>query len=77
MLLERPNEELQYQVKLAKNLDVEDAIKYLKTIFWIYANNDRYNYSADQYQTMVREKRTFLPALTKQGQYWSWVCGML
>jgi hypothetical protein len=48
ILLELPKDEIDRQTKLDKSLDVEDAIKYLKTIFWVYANNNKYNYTADQ-----------------------------
>ena len=40
--------------KLNKTQDVDDAVSYLKDIFWTYANNERYNYSRDQYHDAVR-----------------------
>ncbi len=33
--------------------DVDDAVTYMKGIFWTYANNQRYNYSREQYQSAV------------------------
>ena len=51
--LELPYEKLQYETKLAKNIEVEDAITYLKTMFWIYAKSDRYNMTQDQYVSQV------------------------
>jgi hypothetical protein len=37
--IELPAEEIRRQTKREKNLDVEDAIRYLKTIFWVYGNS--------------------------------------
>ena len=51
--LELPSEELRRETKLAKNQDVEDAIKYLKTIFWVYANSERFNFTEDQFKQQV------------------------
>ena len=53
-MLELPREEEQHQLKIEKNADVDNAIKYLKTIFWHYANNvQKYNYTRDQYRDTV------------------------
>ena len=51
--LELPSEELRRETKLAKNQDVEDAIRYLKTIFWVYANSERFNFTEDQFKQQV------------------------
>ena len=51
--LELPSEKLEYETKLAKNVDVEDAVKYLKSMFWIYATSDRFNLTQDQYVAQV------------------------
>jgi hypothetical protein len=59
ILLELPGEELKRQTKLDKTKDVEDAIKYLKNIFWLYANSNRYNYSAEQFESAVFLARHF------------------
>ena len=55
-MLELPEEEVRRQTKLDRSLDVEDAVKYLKSIFWVYANNDKFNYTVDQYQAAVKEQ---------------------
>ena len=51
--IELPAEELRYQTKLAKNEDMEDAIRYLKTIFWVYGNSDRFNFTREDYIAQV------------------------
>lgn len=52
--LELPMEEDKYQLKLEKNKDVDNAVDYLKTIFWQYANNQqKYNYSRNEFRETV------------------------
>jgi len=54
MLLERPHEEDLHDEKIKRNKDVDDAINYLKKIFWHYANNERkYNYTQDEFRKQV------------------------
>ena len=53
--LEYPREESQHKLKKEKNVDVDKAVAYLKTIFWQYANNqNKYNYTRDQFKEVVR-----------------------
>ena len=52
--MELPAEELRYEEKRNKTGDVNDAIDYLKSIFYHYATNlDRYNYTRDDYRKAV------------------------
>lgn len=52
--LELPREESEHKLKKEKNVDVENAVNYLKTIFWHYANNkQKYNYTRDQFSETV------------------------
>jgi len=54
IVLERPDEEKRHEEKILKNKDVDNAINYLKTIFWHYANNEqRYNYSQEVFKETV------------------------
>ena len=49
ILLELPLEEEMKVGKQSKTKDVDDAVDYLKSIFWIYANNQRFNFSRAEY----------------------------
>ena len=52
--LELPDEEEKKKLKLEKNIDVDNAVNYLKTIFWQYANNEKkYNYTRDEFRQTV------------------------
>ena len=52
--LELPMEEENYKLKLEKNKDVDNAVEYLKSIFWQYANNEqKYNYSRNEFRQVV------------------------
>ena len=54
--LEKPNEEKQRNLKVEKTAEVHDAVAYLKTTFWQYATNeDRFNYTKDEFFTAVSE----------------------
>ena len=55
IMLELPNEEDLRIGKLNKTQDVDDSIEYLKSIFWIYANNQRFNLSKEGYKDQVKE----------------------
>ena len=57
IMLELPNEEDLRIAKLNKTQDVEDSVEYLKSIFWIYANNQRFNLSKEAYTDQVKEER--------------------
>ena len=45
MLIELPAEEIRRQTKLTKNLDVDDAVKYLRKTFWRYLTDERSNFT--------------------------------
>lgn len=51
--LELPYEELQHEIKKEKSKDVDKAIEYLKSIFWHYATNERYNFSQPEFRDAV------------------------
>ncbi len=51
--MELPIEEERRNTKLTKSQDVEDAVTYLKNVFWIYANDDRYDLTPDEYRNKV------------------------
>ncbi len=51
--MELPAEEERRTTKLTKSQDVEDAVTYLRNIFWIYANDDRYNLGPNEYREKV------------------------
>ncbi len=54
--IERPYEEKLYEVKMNKTKEVDAAIRYLKKIFWHYANNEeRYNFTQEQFSEQVRK----------------------
>jgi hypothetical protein len=53
ILFELPVEESQRQLKLNKTQDVNDAAVYLRTIFWDYANNPKYNLTPDDFEAKV------------------------
>jgi hypothetical protein len=53
ILMELPAEEERRTTKLTKSQDVEDAVTYLRNIFWIYANDDRYNLGPNEYREKV------------------------
>jgi hypothetical protein len=57
ILLEQPYEEEMRIAKQNKTRDVDEAVTYLKGIFWTYANNERYNYSKEEYHDAVSLKR--------------------
>ena len=51
---ELPTEEEKFKLKLEKNKDVDNAVNYLKTIFWQYANNkNKYNYTRNDFRQVV------------------------
>ena len=56
-MLELPNEEDLRIGKQNKTQDVDDSVEYLKSIFWIYANNQRFNLSKEAYKDQVKEAR--------------------
>ncbi len=45
ILIELPAEEIRRQTKLTKNLDVDDAVLYLRETFWRYLNSGDRNYT--------------------------------
>ena len=57
IMLELPNEEDLRIGKQNKTQDVDDSVEYLKSIFWIYANNQRFNFSKEAYKDQVKEAR--------------------
>ena len=57
IMLELPNEEDLRIGKQNKTQDVDDSVEYLKSIFWIYANNQRFNFSKEAYTDQVKEAR--------------------
>ena len=59
--MELPAEEERRTTKLTKSQeDVEDTVTYLKNVFWIYANDDRYDLAADEYQDKVSSSTQFI-----------------
>ena len=55
-MLEKENEDEAYALKLKKSKDVDEAVKYLKSIFWQYANNkEKYNYTRNEFRDVVSE----------------------
>ena len=55
MQLETENEDKLYEVKMNKTKEVDAAIRYLKKIFWHYANNEeRYNFTQERFSEQVR-----------------------
>ena len=56
IVLEKENEDEAYALKLKKSKDVDEAVKYLKSIFWQYANNkEKYNYTRNEFRDVVSE----------------------
>lgn len=52
--IEKPNEIAKHDLKKEKTKEVNEAVDYLKKIFWQYATNEqRYNYTHAQFKAAV------------------------